>query len=74
MIFYFLLQTASNTAQGPYQGLLPDVVPPEQRGEASGYYGVANLVGILAGTVGRDSCSTSTAAARDRQHLPPCSR
>jgi MFS family permease len=51
-IFYFLLQTASNTAQGPYQGLLPDVVPAEQRGEASGYYGVANLLGILAGTVG----------------------
>jgi MFS family permease len=52
VIFYFLLQTASNTAQGPYQGLLPDVVPPEQRGEASGYYGVANLLGILGGTVG----------------------
>nr|MDQ6919289.1 MFS transporter [Candidatus Dormibacteraeota bacterium] len=52
VVFYFLLQTASNTAQGPYQGLLPDVVPPEQRGAASGYYGVANLVGILAGTLG----------------------
>jgi MFS family permease len=52
VVFYFLLQTASNTAQGPYQGLLPDVVPHEQRGEASGYYGVANLLGILAGTVG----------------------
>ena len=51
-IFYFLLQTASNTAQGPYQGLLPDAVPVEQRGQASGYYGVANLLGILAGTVG----------------------
>lgn len=52
VIFYFLLQTASNTAQGPYQGLMPDVVPAEQRGEASGYYGVANLLGILGGTVG----------------------
>lgn len=52
VIFYFLLQTASNTAQGPYQGLLPDVVPEAQRGAASGYYGLANLIGILAGTVG----------------------
>jgi MFS family permease len=52
VLFYFLLQMASNTAQGPYQGLMPDVVPEEQRGEASGYYGLANLVGILAGTVG----------------------
>ena len=49
---YFLLQLASNTAQAPYQGLLPDVVPVPQRGTASGYYGVANLVGIASGTVG----------------------
>jgi len=52
VVFYFLLQLASNTAQAPYQGLLPDVVPDAQRGTASGYYGVANLVGIASGTVG----------------------
>jgi Na+/melibiose symporter-like transporter len=52
VVFYFLLQFASNTAQAPYQGLLPDVVPDAQRGEASGFYGVANLVGIASGTVG----------------------
>ena len=52
LIFYFLLQSASNTAQGPYQGLMPDVVPRAQRGTASGYFGVANAVGLLAGTVG----------------------
>jgi MFS family permease len=51
VVFYFLLQTASNTAQGPYQGLQPDVVPEAQRGTASGYYGLANLVGTLAGTI-----------------------
>ena len=52
VVVYFGLQFASNTAQAPYQGLLPDVVPEPQRGEASGFYGVANLVGIAAGTVG----------------------
>ncbi len=52
VVFYFLLQTASNTAQGPYQGLLPDVVPQEQRGNASGYYGASNVLGILLGSVG----------------------
>ena len=52
VVFYFMLQFASNTAQAPYQGLLPDVVPERQRGHASGYYGVANLVGIASGTVG----------------------
>ena len=52
LIFYFLLQAASNSAQGPYQGLMPDVVPVGQRGTASGYFGVANVIGLLAGTVG----------------------
>jgi MFS family permease len=52
VIFYFLLQTASNTAQGPYQGLMPDVVQASQRGTASGYYGLSNVVGLLAGTIG----------------------
>ena len=52
LVFYFLLQTASNTAQGPYQGLMPDVVPEPQRGIASGYFGVANVVGLMAGTIG----------------------
>src|SRR6202163_1145322 len=52
VIFYLLLQTASNTAQGPYQGLMPDVVPIAQRGTASGYYGISNVVGLLAGTIG----------------------
>ncbi len=51
VIFYLLLQTASNTAQGPYQGLIPDVVPANQRGMASGFYGLANLFGTLFGTV-----------------------
>jgi MFS family permease len=52
VLFYVLLQTSSNTAHGPYQALLPDVVPEEQRGVASGYYGIANMVGLLVGVVG----------------------
>jgi MFS family permease len=51
VVFYFLLQTSSNTAQGPYQGLLPDVVAEPQRGEASGYYGISNVLGLFTGTV-----------------------
>ncbi len=50
-VAYLLLQASSNSAQAPYQGLLPDVVPEDERAQASGYYGVANLVGILTGTV-----------------------
>src|SRR5258708_22372610 len=51
VIFYFLLQTASNTAHGPYQGLMPEVVPVSQRGTASGYYGISNVVVLLCVTI-----------------------
>lgn len=43
------LQFTANFAQGPYQGVIPDQVAPEQRGRASGFFGVANLLGTLAG-------------------------
>jgi MFS family permease len=42
-------ELASNTAQGPYQGLLPDLVPTDKRGLASGYLGASQLVGQVAG-------------------------
>ena len=48
---YFLLQVSENTAQGPYQGLLPDVVPENERSTASGFVGAGNLTGLLLGTV-----------------------
>jgi MFS family permease len=48
---YFLLQLASNTAQGPYQGLLPDVVPDADLGKAGAFYGLGNLLGTLVGFV-----------------------
>lgn len=48
---YFGLQLASNTAQGPYQGLLPDVVPEKDFGKASAFYGLGNLVGTLIGFI-----------------------
>src|ERR1700737_1567403 len=49
LLVYALFQIASNTAQGPYQGMLPDQVPAEQRGEASGYYGLMNMLGTIVG-------------------------
>jgi len=48
---YFGLQLASNTAQGPYQGLLPDVVPEAEFGKAGAFYGLGNLVGTLIGFI-----------------------
>lgn len=47
-ITYLLMQFASNTAQGPYQALLPEMVPIERRGTASA---VKNLLEITGGVV-----------------------
>jgi MFS family permease len=51
LIAYGFFQMASNTAQGPYQGMLPDQIPDEQRPEASGYYGMMNMVGTIFGFI-----------------------
>jgi len=45
-ICYCLLQVATNTAQGPYQGFIPDLVPADRRGRASG---VKSLLEVLGG-------------------------
>ena len=42
-----LLQVASNTAQGPYQAFIPDLVPDRRRGTASGVKNVVEILGIL---------------------------
>jgi MFS family permease len=44
-----LEEAASNSAQGPYQGLLPDVVPADRHGLASGLLGGAQLAGQVLG-------------------------
>jgi len=45
VVLYFLLQISSNIAHGPAQGLIPDQVPAEKRGVASG---VKNLMEMAA--------------------------
>ncbi|MFC1976828.1 MFS transporter [Chloroflexota bacterium] len=47
-IIYCLLQVSSNTAQGPYQGFIPDLVPEGKRGLASGVRSLLNIVGGVA--------------------------
>ncbi len=44
---YLLLQLASNTAHGPAQGLIPDLVPPERRGLASGIKNLFDMSGLI---------------------------
>jgi len=47
--FYFLLQVSSNFAQGPFQGYVPDLVPANQVGTASGLMGLMLTLGTIAG-------------------------
>jgi len=47
-VMYCLLQVSANTAQAPYQGFIPDLVPEEQRGAASGVKSFLEIVGGVA--------------------------
>jgi MFS family permease len=48
---YIGLQLSSNVAHGPLQGLLPDRVPPEQLGRASGFKNLMDMVGLVAASL-----------------------
>jgi MFS family permease len=49
--FYVLLQFSSNLAQGPFQGYMPDLVPRDQVGRASGLMGLMIVLGQVSGTL-----------------------
>src|SRR4029077_20890212 len=49
VIALVLLQFSSNLAQGPFQGYMPDLVPADQVGRASGLMGVMIILGSMAG-------------------------
>jgi MFS family permease len=51
VIGYLGLQLTSNIAHGPAQGLLPDRIPPEQMGIASGIKNVMDMVGIIISSI-----------------------
>jgi MFS family permease len=70
--FILLLQISSNFAQGPFQGYVPDLVPKEQVGLASGLMGVMIVIGQVLGAgigaigliaVGSSPFAAGTAAA-----------
>jgi Na+/melibiose symporter-like transporter len=49
VVAFMLVELLLNIANGPYQALIPDMVPPERHGIASGYMGLWNLVGQFGG-------------------------
>lgn len=67
-IGYCLLQTSSNVAHGPYQGLIPDLVPDSKKGVASGAKSLAELIALVLGSaaigalLGRDLTAAAIGA------------
>ena len=47
LVAYLLLQFASNSAHGPAQGLIPDLVPEKERGLASGIKNLFDMLGLV---------------------------
>ncbi len=60
ILVFMAVNLFNNMATAPFSALIPDVVPPDQRGAASGWLGlmsvlgnfVGGLVGILLGVIG----------------------
>lgn len=52
LLGYLVVQFGNNVATASYMGVLPDLVPEDQRGIASGYYAVMCQAGTLIGAVG----------------------
>ncbi|HLI06142.1 MAG TPA: MFS transporter [Ktedonobacteraceae bacterium] len=50
-IAYIIVQFSNNAATAPFHALLPDLVPEEQRGFASGVMGLLATIGTIAGVI-----------------------
>lgn len=49
VLAYLVVQIGFNLAGGAFNGIIPDVVPEDQRGRASGLLGMMNQLGIVVG-------------------------
>jgi MFS family permease len=50
-VLFLVLQFSNNLANAPWSAIIADKVPPDQRGSASGFYGLMTMLGTIAGAV-----------------------
>ena len=50
-VVFLFVELFNNIATGPYSALIPDLVPAEQRGSASGWLGLMTMLGTFGGGV-----------------------
>lgn len=51
LIAYMVVQFGNNVTSAAYSGIIPDLVPEDQRGKASGYMALMSQLGTLLGVV-----------------------
>jgi len=50
-VVFLFVELFNNIATGPYSALIPDLVPAEQRGSASGWLGLMTMLGTFGGGI-----------------------
>ena len=48
LLIYCFFQVSMNTAYGPYQAFIPDIVPDDKKGMAAGIKGLMEMLGVVA--------------------------
>ncbi len=62
---FLLLQFSNNVANSPWSAIIADKVPQNQRGLASGFYGLFTLLGTIAGSLLAGSILGAAASSHD---------
>jgi MFS family permease len=52
LLAYMVVQFGNNITSAAYSGIIPDLVPEDQRGKASGYMALMSQLGTLLGAIG----------------------
>ncbi|HEX9058356.1 MAG TPA: MFS transporter [Ktedonobacterales bacterium] len=67
-LLFVVVQFSNNFANAPWSAIIADKVPANQRGSASGFYGLMSLLGTIAGVIIAGNLVNSNAALDVYKH------